>query len=185
LMEFEADRMTGLILTDANVLPERNVVREEENQRVGNDPAARLGEQVQSTLYLNHPYKHPVIGWRPEIETLNREDALDFYRRFSTPNNAIVVVAGDVSPDEVKALAEATYGKVERRAEVKRARPQEPEPVASRRVTLADRRVAQPSLQRSYLVPSYANAKPGEAEALDLLSHILGNGSTSRLYRVL
>jgi zinc protease len=97
LMEFEADRMTGLVLTDANVLPELQVVLEEWNLRVGNDPGARLGEQVTAALYLNHPYHRPVIGWRNEIEKLNREDALAFYRRFYTPNNAVVVVAGDVT----------------------------------------------------------------------------------------
>jgi zinc protease len=186
LMEFEADRMTGLVLTDANVLPERDVVLEEQNMRVANSPDARLGEQLAAALYLNHPYGKPVIGWRPEIEKLSREDALVFYRHFYTPNNAVVVIAGDVAADEVKVLAEKSYGAVPRRAETPpRTRPQEPLPVAVRHVTLDDPRVAQPSLQRSYLVPSYATARRGEAEALDVLAHILGNGSTSRLYTAL
>ena len=186
VMGFEADRMTGLVLNDQNVPPELDVVLEEQNQRVANDPAAQLAEQVQAVLYLNHPYGRPVIGWRREIEALGREDALAFYRRFYTPNNAVVVIAGDVSAEEVRALVEETYAKVERRAEVKpRARPQEPEPVSVRQVTFADPRVAQPSLQRAYLVPSFSGAKPGEAEALDVLAHILGGGSTSRLYRAL
>jgi zinc protease len=186
VMEFEADRMTGLVLTDANVLPERDVVLEEQNMRVANSPEARLGEQMSAALYLNHPYGKPVIGWRQEIEKLNRTDALDFYKRFYTPNNAVVVIAGDVTVDKVKPLAEKTYGAVTRRAETgPRVRPQEPAPAAVRQVTLADPRVAQPSVQRSYLVPSYATAKRSEAEALDVLSHILGNGSNSRLYRQL
>ena len=171
MMEFEADRMTGLVLKDENVLPERDVVLEEYNMRVANSPEARLGEQVAASLYLNHPYGRPVIGWRPELEKLNREDALNFYKRFYTPNNAVVVIAGDVTGAEVKALAEKTYGKVARRTEIgPRLRPQEPPPVAVRQVTLADPRVAQPSLQRSYLVPSNATAKPGQAEALEVLS---------------
>jgi len=186
LMEFEADRMTGLVLSDSNVLPELQVVLEEWNLRVGNDPAARLGEQVTASLFLNHPYHRPVIGWRNEIERLNREDALAFYRRFYTPNNAVVVVAGDVTAEETKALAEATYGKVEPRAEIgPRVRPPEPEPNAVRHVTLADPRVAQPSLQRSYMVPSATTARPGESEALDVLANVIGSGSTSRLYREL
>jgi zinc protease len=186
VMEFEADRMTGLVLTDENVLPERDVVLEEFNMRVANSPEARIGEQVAAALYLNHPYGRPVIGWRQEIEKLNREDALAFYRRFYTPNNAVVVVAGDVTGDEVKALAEKTYGKVARVAEVApRVRPQEPVPVAVRQLTMADGRVAQPSLQRSYLVPSASTAKPGESEALDILAQVLGAGETSRLYRAL
>lgn len=184
LMALEADRMTGLTLTDEQVLPERNVILEERNQRTDNDPAALLGEQVQAALFLNHPYQRPIIGWRHEMETLDRHDALAFYQRFYTPNNAVLVIAGDVEPAAVKALAEETYGKVARRAEVgPRRRPQEPPPNAARTVTLADARVTQPSLQRSYLVPSDSTAAPGEAEALDVLTHIMGNGSTSRLYR--
>ena len=186
VMEFEADRMTGLVLTDDNVLPERDVVLEEFNMRVANSPDARIGEQVAAALYLNHPYGRPVIGWRQEIEKLNREDALAFYRRFYTPNNAVVVIAGDVTGDEVKVLAEKTYGQVERVAEVAaRMRPQEPIPVAVRQLTMADARVAQPSLQRSYLVPSASTAAPGESEALDILAQVLGAGETSRLYRAL
>jgi|SRR5579883_1874633 zinc protease len=186
VMEFEADRMTGLVLTDENVLPERDVALEEFNMRVANSPEARIGEQVAAALYLNHPYGRPVIGWRQEIEKLNREDALAFYRRFYTPNNAVVVVAGDVADDEVRALAQKTYGKVERVAEVPpRVRPQEPIPVAVRQLTMADPRVAQPNLQRSYLVPSSTTAKPGESEALEILAQVLGGGETSRLYRAL
>ncbi len=186
VMEFEADRMTGLVLTDANVLPERDVVLEEYNMRVANSPEARLGEQVTAALFLNHPYGRPVIGWRPELEKLNREDALAFYRKFYTPNNAVVVIAGDVTGAEVRPLAEKTYGKIAPRSEIgPRMRPQEPPPVAVRQVTLADPRVAQPSLQRSYLVPSGTTAKPGESEALEVLAHVLGSGETSRLYRAL
>jgi len=186
VMEFEADRMTGLVLTDDNVLPERDVVLEEFNMRVANSPDARIGEQIAAALYLNHPYGRPVIGWRQEIEKLNREDALAFYRRFYTPNNAVVVIAGDVTADEVKTLAEKTYGQVARVADVApRVRPQEPIPVAVRQLTMADDRVAQPSFQRSYLVPSTNTAQPGEAEALDILAHVLGAGETSRLYRAL
>jgi zinc protease len=187
VMAFEADRMTGLVLTDEVVQPELNVVLEEQNQRVGNQPSAQFSEQIDAALYLNHPYGKPVIGWRHEIETLNREDALNFYRRFYTPNNAVLVIAGDVNPIEVKRLAEETYGKVARRAEVApRRRPQEPPPQAQRSLVFADPRVEEPRLQRVYLVPSYASANnTGEAEALELLAHILGSGINSRLFRTL
>ena len=186
MMEFEADRMTGLVLTDEVVRPELNVVLEEQNMRVANNPAARLGEQMDAALYLNHPYGRPVIGWRHEIEQLDREGALEFYRRFYSPNNAILVVAGDVTPEEVRALAQETYGKVPRVAEIKpRLRPQEPVQQAPRTVTLADPRVTQPSLSRYYLVPSSTTARAGESEALDLLTHIMGRGANSRLYQKL
>src|SRR5262245_3796271 len=186
LMEFEADRMTGLVLTDDVVKPELQVVLEEQNMRVANNPAARLSEQVDAALYLNHPYGRPIIGWRQEIEKLTRDDALEFYKRFYTPNNAILIVAGDVTAEEVKKLAEETYGKVARVTEVApRVRPQEPVQVAPRTVTLADPRVTQPSVQRYYLVPSYTTSKAGESEALEILAHILGRGSNSRLYQEL
>src|SRR6266581_7717293 len=186
VMEFESDRMTGLVLTDDVVKPELQVVLEEQNMRVANNPGARLSEQMEAALYLNHPYQRPIIGWRQEIEKLTRDDALAFYKRFYTPNNAILIVAGDVTAEEVKILAEDTYGKVARVTEVApRQRPQEPAQVASRTVTLADARVTQPSVQRYYLVPSYTTAKSGESEALEVLSHILGHGASSRLYDLL
>ncbi len=186
MMEFEADRMTGLALTDDVVRPELKVVLEEQNMRIANNPAARLGQQMDAALYLNHPYGRPVIGWRHEIEQLDRDAALEFYRRFYTPNNAILVVAGDVTPEDIRTLAEETFAKVPRVAEVKpRLRPQEPVQEAARTVTLADPRVTQPTVSRYYLVPSSTTARPGESEALELLTHMLGRGSNSRLYQTL
>ena len=186
VMEFEADRMTGLQLTDDVVLPERNVILEEQNQRVGNNPRARLTEQIDAALYLNHPYGKPVIGWRHEMEQLSRDDAIGFYRRFYAPNNAVVVIAGDIDPSQARALAEETYGKVARHGAIgPRVRPQEPPPVAVRSLTLADPRAEIPTMQREYLVPSFTTAKRGESEALEVLAHILGSGSNSRLYRAL
>ena len=114
-MEFEADRMTGLTLTDDIVAPERDVVLEERRMHCDSDPGAQLGEAVQATLFTHHPYGIPVIGWGHEIEGLGREDALAYYKRFYTPENAILVVAGDVEPEEARALAEQTYGKIKPR----------------------------------------------------------------------
>jgi zinc protease len=187
MMEFEADRMTGLILKDENVLPERDVVLEEYNMRVANNPEARLTEQIMAALYLNHPYGRPVIGWHHEIEKLDREDALAFYRRFYAPNNAILVIAGDVEVGDVRPLVEKNFADVPAQPAIpaKRLRPQEPEPVAPRTVTLADPRVEQPSVKRYYLVPSAVTAAPGESAALDVLAQLMGNGSNSYLYRAL
>ncbi|WP_315744012.1 MULTISPECIES: pitrilysin family protein [unclassified Bradyrhizobium] len=187
MMEFEADRMTGLVLKDENVLPERDVVLEEYNMRVANNPEARLNEQIMAALYLNHPYGRPVIGWKPEIEKLGREDALAFYRRFYAPNNAILVIAGDTDINEVRPMVEQTFAKVPAQPDIppRRIRPQEPEPVAPRTVTLADPHVEQPSMRRFYLVPSAATAAPGESAALDVLAQLMGSGSNSYLYRAL
>ncbi len=93
VMEFEADRMTGLVLTDAVVLPERNVILEEQNQRVANNPRARLGEQIDAALFLNHPYGKPVIGWRHEMEQLTAIVYLD-------PDQQVIVGYKDVQHDE-------------------------------------------------------------------------------------
>ena len=187
MMEFEADRMTGLILKDENVLPERDVVLEEYNMRVANNPEARLTEQIMAALYLNHPYGRPVIGWHHEIEKLGREDALAFYRRFYAPNNAILVVAGDVEAGDVRTMAEQNFGQMAPQPAIpaQRIRPQEPEPVAPRTVTLADPKVEQPNLKRYYLVPSAATAAAGESAALDVLAQLMGGGSNSYLYRAL
>ena len=145
LMEFEADRMTGLVLTDENVLPEREVVLEERRSRTDSDPGAQLSEAAQAALFVNHPYRNPIIGWQHEIRALNRVDALEFYKRFYAPNNAILVVAGDVTEKDVRPLAENTYGRIPSQLDIKpRVRPSEPEPVAHRRVVLNDPRVQQP-----------------------------------------
>ena len=186
VMEMEADRMVNLRLTNEEVATERQVIIEERRSRIENNPGARLDEQMNAALYLSHPYGVPVIGWEHEMAKLSREDALRFYKRYYAPNNAILVVAGDVTVDEVKRLAEATYGKIPANPEVEtRSRPQEPPHIAARRLTLKDPRAGNASFHRYYIVPSYVTAKPGEAEALDLLMKILADGSTSRLYRKL
>jgi zinc protease len=187
MMEFEADRMTGLVLKDENVLPERDVVLEEYNMRVANNPDARLTEQIMAALYLNHPYGRPVIGWRHEIEKLTRKDALAFYKRFYAPNNAILVIAGDVDAQTIRPEIEKTFGQVPPQPSIPaiRIRPQEPQPIASRTVTLADPRVEQPMLRRYYLVPSATTAAAGESPALDVLAQLMGEGSNAYLYRAL
>jgi zinc protease len=185
-MDYEADRMTGLVLTDDVVAPERDVVLEERRMRTDSDPADQLNEAVQAALFSHHPYGTPIIGWGHEIEGLGRNDALAYYNRFYTPENAILVVAGDVEADEVKALAQKIYGVIPARGEApKRFRRKEPEPRAHRLVRLADEKVEQPTYQSVYLVPSYRTAKPGEAEALELLAHLLGGGQTSLLFKEL
>jgi zinc protease len=183
MMRYEADRMTNLVLTPEVVSTERNVVLNERGDRVERNPDAILNEVLLRILYLNHPYGRPIIGWNHEIKALDRETALDFYRRYYTPGNAILVVAGDVTPEEVHRLAEDTYGAIPARPDTARApRPAEPAPMGPRTVTVRDEKVQEPQLQRVYVVPSSVTAAPGEAEALNLLAEILGGGATSRFY---
>ena len=184
MMDFEADRMRGLILSEDVIGAERDVVLEERRLRIEGSPQALLGEEASATLYQNHPYRIPTIGWMHEMEQLNRADAVDFYDRYYAPNNAILVVAGDVDPAQVRSLAEASYGLVPRGPDLlPRIRPSEPEHNTARTVTLADPRVGVASFTSSWVVPTYRNAEPGEAEALALLSEILGGGYRSRLYQ--
>ncbi|MBC8019789.1 MAG: insulinase family protein [Methyloceanibacter sp.] len=185
VMEMEADRMASLRLSEEDVATERNVILEERRSRVDNDPGSILQEQMMAALYSNHPYGTPVIGWEHEIRALDREDALSFYRRFYAPDNAILVIAGDVEPEEVRRLAEETFGKLAPSANVSRARPQEPEHFAPVKVTLEDARAGRTTVQRFYLAPSYASAEPGEAEALDLLMRVAATGSVSKIYKAL
>jgi len=186
MMEFEADRMTGLVLSDEVVDPERDVVIEERRMRTDTDPSAQLGESLASTLFTHHPYGKPIIGFMHEIEGLNREDALSYYRRFYTPENAILIVAGDVTEAEVVRLAEETYGRIPSGGQKpERQRPREPDARAARRVVLADPKVEQPSVQLAWVVPSYKTAEKGEAEALEVLVQILSAHGTGRLHRKL
>ncbi len=182
-MVMEADRMRNLKLIDTEVSTERQVVIQERRSVVDSKPLAILDEQMTAQLYLNHSYRIPVIGWGPEIPKLTRALALEFYNRFYAPNNAILVVAGDVTEAEVKKLAQETFGRVQPRTGLARPpRPAEPPPTAARRVELRDSRAGALSMQRYYVAPSYKSAEGNEAEALDVMVTILGDGPTSRLY---
>lgn len=185
VMEMEADRMVNLKLTEKEVSTERDVILEERRSRIENNPGAIMSEQMNATLFYSHPYGIPVIGWEHEMAALSREDALRFYKRYYAPNNAVLVVAGDVTVDEVKSLAEQTYGKLSANPDVEsnRSRPKDPPQRSARRVEYRDARAGKASFHRDYVVPSYVTAKPGEAEALDLLMKITGDGVTSRLYK--
>ncbi|MEZ5685645.1 MAG: pitrilysin family protein [Paracoccaceae bacterium] len=187
VMKMEADRMRDLILSEDDWKTERDVILEERAQRTDSDPRALFGEQKQAALYLNHPYGTPVIGWRHEMEALTREDALEWYRSFYAPNNAVLVVAGDVTPDAVRKLAETYYGPLAPSPDLpERARVQEPRQLAERRVIFEDPRVAQPYVTRSYLAPERDPGDQAEAAALTVLAEVLGgNQATSVLGRKL
>ncbi|HET6925522.1 MAG TPA: pitrilysin family protein [Hyphomicrobiaceae bacterium] len=185
-MVMEADRMRNLNLVEDEVATERDVVLQERRSVVDSKPLAILDELINANLYLNHPYRIPVLGWEHEMKKLNRAAAIAFYRRYYAPNNAILVVAGDVTPDQVKKLAQEVYGPIKRQPGASRdPRPTEPPQRGVRRIELKDARVNNLALQRYYMTPSYKSAEGNEAEALDTLSIILGDGPTSRLYRQL
>ncbi|SMX38352.1 M16 family metallopeptidase [Maliponia aquimaris] len=182
MMQMEADRMVNLRLSEQDILTEREVIIEERNQRVENSPGALFREQANAALYLNHPYGTPIIGWRHEMEQLDLDDALAYYRQFYAPNNAILIVAGDVTPDEVRALAEQHYGPLPPNPELtERARRTEPSHLAARRMVYEDPRVSQPYVTRTYLAPPRMSGAQEEAAALTLLTQVLSGGQTSVL----
>jgi len=183
VMSMEADRMRNIRILEEEMLSERDVVVEERNSRTDNDPTGRFREQYTAALYQNHGYGNPVIGWRHEIDQLDHHDAIEFYERFYAPNNAVLVVAGDVTPDEVRALAKKHYGPIEAVELPERVTLHEPPQRAARRVEMSDPRVTQPNMIRIYLAPSYVTDEGNEGEALSLLADIIGGGSTRRLQR--
>ncbi|MEM9971808.1 MAG: pitrilysin family protein [Pseudomonadota bacterium] len=183
VMDMEASRMDGLALVPEDIGPEREVVIEERNQRTDNDPGALFNEQRRAAQYLSHPYAIPVIGWRHEIEDLSLDDAMDFYRQHYGPNNAILIVAGDVEPEEVLALAQEHYGPIPANPNVKpRQRVEEPPQLAERRLVFTDPRVGQPYVVRTYLAPERDPGAQEEAAALTMLAELLGGSGTSSYF---
>ena len=183
VMRLEADRMHNLAITEKEFASEKEVIKEERRNRYENEPGGQFGEQMTAAQYLTHPYGNPIIGWMHEIDMLTRQDAMDWYKKWYVPNNAILVIAGDTTLAEVLPLAEKYYGAVPRGPALVRFRPKEPPQLAERRVAFYDSRVRQPSFSRSYLAPSLM-ARDGMAPALTILSSVL-NGATGRFYQAL
>ncbi len=183
MMTMEADRMRNLVLPEEDVLTERAVIVEERKSRTDSSPGALLSEQMRAAQFLNHPYGIPIIGWKHEIVELSRQDALDFYGLYYAPNNAILVVAGDVTPDAVRAMAEAHYGPLKPSEGITpRVRPSEPPQIAERRLTYRDARVSQAYMIRSYIAPERDPGDQAKAAALTILAELLGGSGTTSLF---
>lgn len=188
MMMMEADRMRDLILDEDEVRTERQVILEERAQRTDTSPGGLFNEQLSAAIHLNHPYGRPIIGWRHEMEELSLQDARDWYETHYHPNNAILIVAGDADPEEVRALAEEHYGAIPANPDIApteaRERPTEPPHIAERRVIYEDARVSNPYLSINFLAPERNAGDQEEAAALTLLAEILaGSGFTSVLPR--
>ncbi len=183
IAHLEADRMTNLDLSESAVMAERDVVGEERRLRVDNDPHALVLEQAEAALYLSHPYGRPVIGWPEEIRRIGRAEAENFYRRHYAPNNAVLIVAGDVTAEEVRQVAESEFGPVPARDLVARVDYAQPRRMGESRIVVNRKDAKVPLLLRLYRVASYAEGAPGEAEALEVFARLLGGDATSALYR--
>ncbi len=176
VMEMEADRMKNLELREDQVGSEREVIIEERHQRIDNQPEARFQEQLMSALFVNHPYGTPVIGWLHEMKTLTRADAMEEYTRWYAPNNAVLVVSGDVTAEELKPLAEKYYGVLPASVLSKRERPLPAPITADHRLTMSDPRVGLPVVTKIYRAPR-------GSDALEMLAEVFGGSSTARLYK--
>ncbi len=183
IMKMEADRMRNLRITPNTAAPELSVVLNERDERTDNNPQGKFTEKFRYVLLGDHTYGRPVIGWKPEIEKLNVADANDFYHHHYAPNNAVVIISGDVEPEAVKKLAEDIYGRLPK-AEVA-LRPALPAPLAPKQkhFTLHDVGVEQPMMQWASVAESYNTQKAGEAYALEVLADALDSGEVGLLYQ--
>lgn len=184
VMKMEAGRMVQMNLTEDEVLSERDVILEERRQRTDNDPRARFGEQMTAAAFVNHPYGTPVLGWKHEMEMLTLDYAQDFHKKWYAPNNAILVIAGDVDVRRVLALAQQTYGTIPARDIPVRERTQSPAFNSETRVNLRHSSIHQPAVQILYRVPS-RRQNPDIAHSLEVLEEIMAGGPTSRIYKSL
>tara|TARA_B100001123_G_scaffold369735_1_gene431621 strand:- start:3186 stop:4541 length:1356 start_codon:yes stop_codon:yes gene_type:complete len=182
VMDIEADRMRNLELTERDILSERDVVLEERRSRTDNNDVALFREQLASSMFLSYPYRIPIIGWKHEIEKLDIKAVMHFYNRWYNPNNAVLIIAGDVSPMDVKSLAQRYYGSIPKGPEVARVRIADPPHIAARRVVMKSSQIGQTRWTRRYLAPSYQYGESRHAYALQLLNEILGGSTSSRLY---
>jgi len=184
VMIMEADRMQNLKVLPQDFQSEKNVVIEERKQRVDNTPLSRLSEQLTHILYANHPYAIPVIGWMHEIESYEWDDVRKFYDIWYAPNNAVVVISGNITMDKLLPMAEKIYGVIPSKTLPERARPQIAPAIASPTLTLVHDQIKEPAFIIKLLAPSY-NQDKKDALALTVLQQILGGDSTSRLYQSL
>lgn len=186
VMRMEADRMRNLRYSDETFLSERDVIVEERRQRTDNNPGAILGERMRAMLWPHHPYGTPIVGWLHEINTLDRASAEAFYETWYAPNNAILVIAGDISAEELRPLAERYYGRLRPTRDLpSRTWVSDPPSIGPMRVTHRDEKVRQPSMTRMYRAISYGTDTGRQAHALDVAIEVLGGSETSRIYRAL
>ncbi len=188
VMELEADRWENLQSADAEFTKEKQVILEERRARVENNPGALFAEQMNAALYLHHPYGIPIIGWKNEMERLDKPAVMDYYQRYHTPKNAVLILSGDISLSHAKMLANRFYAPVKSRGQVLPERNQEPPQLAPRRIAMQHKRVKQVELGKAYVTPSYGWKAEGNQQhfiPLMVADYLLGGGKTSRLYQLL
>jgi zinc protease len=180
-VEMEADRMKNLILTPEAVLSERDVVMEERRMRYEDDPQNLVHEELVATAFKNHPYRWPVIGWMSDLRDLNPDDLVNHYKTFYTPNNAVILVVGDVDPGKMLVKIKDVFGKIPRGPAIKESKIEEADQRGEKRVYVK-KEAELPYIAAAYKVP---NIMHEDGYALDVLESILSGGKSSRLYKSL
>ncbi len=183
VMQMEADRMQNLRLTPEVAAPELSVVLSERQQRTDNKPEGKFNEKTRAALFPDHPYGRPIIGHQAEVEKITADEALGFYKHHYAPNNAVVIISGNVELNEVMRLAAGTYGRLPPRDVPKREALPKPIEPRQKLVIMTDDRVRQPYMALHTVMPSYATAKGNEAYALEVLDEVLAGGEVGLLYR--
>jgi len=178
-LELEADRMANLLLPAEEFEPERKVILEERRLRIDDQPGQALGETLRAVAFLAHPYRWPVIGWASDIESYTREDLVKHYQTYYSPNNATLIVAGDVTKEAVLPQIQRLFGRIARGPDPPKVTTEEPPQRGERRVIV--RKTAE--LPLVFVVYHVPNITHPDTYALDVLSTILGGGESSRLYQ--
>ena len=184
-MQLESDRMHNLQLTATEFKKEVNVVMEERRMRTDDEPHALMNEKLMAAAYQEHPYQHPVIGWMNDLQTLTVEDAQEWYKRWYVPNNAVLIVAGDVKASEVFALAQRYYGGIPGRKLPARKKFSEPPQLGIKRIVIKAP-AELPNLVMAYHTPTLSDPeKDWQPYALQMLAGILDGNDSARLNKTL
>lgn len=185
IMELEADRIRGIVPSDEDILKERSVILEERQMRIENNPRGLFDEQLKSLLFVHHPYGTPLIGWLHEMEKLSKEDVVDFHKRYYTVNNATLILAGDITAEEVKPVVQHYYGGLEKGEPYVNAWSEEPPFRADKSFVMRHPQVTEPSWKHDYIAPSYGYGEKKHVVPLMVFAQWLGGGNTSYLYQEL
>lgn len=181
IYDLEADRIANLALADEMVESERGVVLSERSTGLENSNYRLLNEQVKASAFMAHPYRWSVIGYESDIKNWTKDDLQRYFETYYAPNNAVVVIAGDVNYNNVKQLAEQYFGPIQAQEPPRPVHTVEPEQMGEKRV-MVQKKVSTPNLMMAYHVPSTSSE---DFYALELMNAILSSGKSSRLYKSL
>jgi zinc protease len=177
----EADRMRNLIMDPDETMSERDVVMEERRMRYEDDPQRLVYEEVLATAFKNHPYRWPVIGWMSDLRTISRDDLWEYYRSKYVPNNAFIVVGGNIEVNTVMEKIRKEFGPIPRGPEIRKLEIREPQQRGERRIYVK-KEAELPYILSVYKTP---NILDDDSYALDVLSMVLSGGKSARIYKSL